>query len=211
MKFITCLSFLLTFTAQAALLEPSTSDKTLEGVKLAEKADVLVGKKKQGLTMVGAGLRYKKVVFVKAKVYVGQLFVSNPAKFERTEAGALDSLSHSNTIAMQMTFLRDVDAKTVQEAFSGALKENEVKETGAVAKFLDAVKAGGGAKDGKALVVMGVRSPAGETVTYEDADGKVVTINGGAGFIRDVFSLWLGKPADSGVENLKKEILGLKD
>ncbi len=46
-----------------------------------------------------------------------------------------------------------------------------------------------------------------ETVIYEDTEGKATTDRGGPGFVRQVFSLWLGKPADGGVESFKKDLL----
>jgi hypothetical protein len=127
----------------------------------------------------------------------------------RTSEGALASLDKSNALAMQLNFLRDVDAKDVQGAFQDALKENGVNvEDAAVKKFLEAVKAGGGAKEGKTLVVAAERKGGKEIVTYEDSAGKAEAIEGGPGFIRQIFSLWLGKATDSGVENLQAGILG---
>src|SRR5690606_8387548 len=126
----------------AAILETQPGDKTLEGVKLAKSA------KFQGKTLelAGAGFRFKKVVFVKVRVYVGELFLDKPADFVRTTEGALASFDKSSALAMRMTFLRDVDAKDVQGAFEDALKANGVSvEDSAVKKFLEAVKAGGGA------------------------------------------------------------------
>lgn len=199
------LALLFPLLASAAILEVAPSEKVLEGVKLAKSA------KFQGKTLeqVGAGLRFKKVVFVKAKVYVGELFLDKPADFVRTTEGALASLDKSTILAMQLNFLRDVDAKDVQGAFQDALKENGVNvEDAAVKKFLEAVKAGGGAKEGKTLVVAAERKGGKEIVTYEDSAGKAEAIEGGPGFIRQIFSLWLGKATDSGVENLQEGILG---
>jgi hypothetical protein len=205
MRTLFILALLFPLISPAAILETQPGDKALEGVKLAKSAK-FSGK---ALEQVGAGLRFKKVVFVKAKVYVGELFLDKPADFVRTSEGALASLDKSNALAMQLNFLRDVDAKDVQGAFQDALKENGVNvEDAAVKKFLEAVKAGGGAKEGKTLVVAAERKGGKEIVTYEDSAGKAEAIEGGPGFIRQIFSLWLGKATDSGVENLQAGILG---
>lgn len=205
MHTLIALSLLFPLISSAATLETQPGDKALEGVKLAKSAK-FSGK---ALEAVGAGFRFKKVVFVKAKVYVGELFLDKPADFVRTTEGALASLDKSSALAMQLTFLRNVEAKDVQGAFQDALKENGVNvEEPAMKKFLEAVKAGGGAMDGKTLVVAAERKGGKEIVTYEDSAGKAEAIEGGAGFIRQIFSLWLGKPTDSGVENLQEGILG---
>lgn len=205
MRTLIALALLCPLLAPAAILETTVGDKALEGVKLAKSAK-FHGK---ALEPVGAGLRFKKVAFIKAKVYVGELFLDKPADFVRTTDGALASLDKSSASAMQLTFLRDVDAEDVQGAFEDALKENGVNvEDAAMKKFLGAVKAAGGAKDGKTLVVAAERKGGKEFVTYEDSAGKAETIEGGPGFIRQVFSLWLGKATDSGVENLQQGLLG---
>ena len=162
---------------------------------------------------MGAGLRYKKVAFIKAKVYVGELFVDAPEKFQKSRNGALGSLSGERAVAIRMTFVRDVDGAKVSNGFKEALEENKVKlDAPAVAGFLEAVKAGGEAKDKTTLIVIGEKLLGGkEAVSYESAAGKVVTVTGGAGLVQDIFSIWLGKIDDSGLENLKNEILGIKD
>lgn len=204
MRKITVLSFsffLLPLVSLAALLDTAEERGVLEGVKLYGKANL----GKTLLQSVGAGLRYKKVVFVKANVYVGELFVSQPSEFK--SGSMLDSLDGMNAVAMQMTFLRNVDGPTLASAFSDAFEENGVDvKAGAARDFLAAVKAGGPAAEGKGLVVAGSRAGEEETVSYENAQGKVVKITGPRGFRRQVLSLWLGKPVDSGVENLQEGI-----
>ena len=52
-------------------------------------------------------------------------------------------------MAIQLHFLRDVDADNVQKSFKEALKANNVSlEDAAVKQFLDSVAKGGEAKDG---------------------------------------------------------------
>ncbi|MGZ3650861.1 MAG: chalcone isomerase family protein [Bdellovibrionota bacterium] len=200
-------------TAQASVLTSEPGSGVVEGVKISPFAKAKVGNHAYSLRLVGAGLRYKKVAFIKAKVYVGEFFVDAPEKIIKSSDGALASLSTQKAMAIRMTFVRDVDGEKVSNGFKEALETNKVKlDTPAVKSFLDAVKAGGEAKDQKTLVVVGEKlDGAKEQISYENAAGKLVVISGDAGFVRDIFSIWLGKIDDSGLENLKNSILGLKD
>ncbi len=110
---------------------------------------------------------------------------------------------------MQLHFLRSVDGDTVQKSFKEALKTNKIDtEDAAVKQFLDSVSKGGEAKEGKSLSVLGAKLKDGtEAILYETTAGNLSEIKGPAGFIEKVFSIWLGKPADSGVAELKKAFL----
>lgn len=160
--------------------------------------------------MEGAGLRFKKVAFIKAKVYVGELFAVDPAKVKKSADEALASIADQKAIALRMTFLRDVDGEKVSGGFKEALEVNKIAlDDVNVKAFLEAVKKGGEAKDKKTLVVVGEKLAGGkEVITYENAAGGVVSIEGGEGWVRKIFSIWFGKIDDSGLESLKKEILG---
>jgi hypothetical protein len=196
--------------AHAALLNLSTGTRELEGVKLTEKATAKVADRAYELKAVGAGLRFKKVVLVKARVYVGELLLDAPEKFQRGADKALDSLAQEKAVAIRMTFLRDVDGATVQKSFREGLEANAAPlSDAAIQGFLEAVKTGGQAKEGKAIVVLGEKLAGGkEAISYENVDGKVTTLIGGPGLVKAVFSIWLGKVDDSGLENLRKGLLG---
>ncbi|WP_347359369.1 chalcone isomerase family protein [Bdellovibrio sp.] len=200
---------LLSVHASAALLTPEGHGEKVEKVALSTAATSQIENEPVKLTSVGAGLRAKKVVFVNVKVYVGQLYVSNLETFKKTDAEALGSLKDQKAVAIQLHFLRDVDADNVQKSFKEALKANNVNlEDAAVKQFLDSVSKGGEAKDGKALTILGAKLKDGsESVFYETTAGNVSEIKGPAGFIEKVFAIWLGKPSDDGVASLKKSIL----
>jgi hypothetical protein len=201
----------LSMAAQASLLKGAGQGKSVEGVTVSTDAKLDVGGRSHSLKLIGAGLRYKKVAFIKAKVYVGELFVEAPEKFQKSADGAASSVDSEKSIAMRMTFLRDVGGDRISGGFKEALETNKVNmDTPSIKSFLDAVKAGGEAKDKTTLIVAGEKLPNGkEAVTFENSAGSATTVVGDAGFIRDVFSMWLGKTDDSGVENLKNQILGL--
>ncbi|KHD87053.1 MAG: hypothetical protein OM95_16465 [Bdellovibrio sp. ArHS] len=200
---------LLSVNASAALLTPASGGDKLEKVTLAPSASVQVEGESVTLTSIGAGLRAKKVVFVNVKVYVGQLYVSSPATFKKSDSEALTSLKEQKAVAIQLHFLRDVDAENVQKSFKEALTANKINtQEASIQQFLDTVAKGGEAKEGKALSIVGSHLKDGsESIIYETTAGNVTEVKGPAGFIEKIFSIWLGKPADDGVAQLKKSIL----
>lgn len=203
------LSFFMTSTSLAALLTPEGDGGQVEKIKLPATASLNADGETLKLTAVGSGLRAKKVVFVNVKVYAGQLLVSDLGTFKKAESEALGSLKDQKAVAIQMHFLRDVDADNVQKSFKEALHANGIKtEEAPVKDFLEAVSKGGEAKEGKALTVVGHKNKDGsETISYETTSGQATTIKGSAGFIEKIFSIWLGKSSDDGVAQLKKSIL----
>lgn len=194
-------------SAQVLKLQPNpAADAKVESVPLAASATTDKGAK---LAFVGAGLRAKKVVFVNVNVYVAEFFAAEPAKLKKSDAEILNSLLQAQPLALQMHFLREVDAGKVQSSFREALEANNVDlKKPEIQAFLNAVKNGGEAKKGKTLTLVGVKNADGsETVTYEDANLKAVPVNGTAGFMKDIFSIWFGTPSDDGVARLKKSLL----
>ncbi len=195
--------------ARADVLTLDSSGKSLNGIALSKGGTAAVDNRQISLTTVGAGLRSKKVGFVPVKVYVAQLLVSNADQLVRTDAGALDSVAAMDGVAFRLDFLRTVDADTVQSSFRDSLTANQVDLSRPEIKaFLDGVSAGGDAISGKNLTLVLSKAAGGqEAVTYQDANGKVTTTTGPAGFIRELSSIWLGSPADSGVADLKAALL----
>jgi hypothetical protein len=199
--------------ALASVLTISPGAQEIEGVKVSESAKLKVAERNYALKVVGAGLRYKKVALFKAKVYVGELMMDAPEKFQKTKEGALGSLAAQKAVAVRMTFLRDVDGEKISSSFKDALKENSISlDSAHVKAFLDAVKTGGEVKEKTTLVVLGEKLPSGkEAVSFENSEGKLSTVVGEPGLIREVFSIWLGKIDDSGLEHLRDGFLGVKD
>ncbi len=213
MRFLILALFLahfLALTAQASLLTFQPGANEIEKVKISNGASGIVENQAIKLTTVGSGLRYKKVAFVKASVYVGELLVEDPSKFVRTLDGALPSIDLQNALAIRMTMLRDVDAKKMMEAFQEGLKMNGISMDREVIKdFLAAVQAGAEAKEGKAALVLIFKNPAGgESLIYEDFNGKITFMNAEKGLARTIFSIWLGKMDDAGLESLRKSLIG---
>lgn len=204
---ILLLSLFLAFSSHAGLLLAEPGGKEIEKVKIAQSAQAKVGDRAYSLQFVGAALRWKKVAFFKADVYVGQFFVSDAAKFNK--AAPMDSLANLKAVAISLSFLRDVEAKKILSAFEDGFTENKISlEDPSIKAFLEAVKAGPEAKKNSTLTVLGEKMDQKEIITFEDAQGKTTSISGPAGFLKNVFSLWLGKMPDSGLEEFQKALLG---
>ncbi|WII72075.1 hypothetical protein QJS83_16560 [Bdellovibrio sp. 22V] len=199
----------LTLHAEASLLKLEKGARSIEGVNISKSAEVTLGSEKSALGTVGGGLRWKKVLFSKVNVYVAQVLVSSPERFIKKDKEALKSLEDSSITAIQMTFLRTVEADKVQTSFRDALSVNKVDLKNTTIKtFLDAVKNGGDAASGGSLTVLVQKhSDGSETLIYEDTAGKQTKIKGDRGLAHDIFAIWLGTPADDGVAALKNDLL----
>jgi hypothetical protein len=111
--------------------------------------------------------------------------------------------------AIHLTFLRGVDAATVQVSFRDALDANDIDlNNKGIAAFLAAVKEGADAKDGKSMNISLQKDSKGVvTVVYENTSGVEKTITGDETLFKGILSIWLGEPADSGLETLRAVIL----
>lgn len=187
-----------------------TSDKKIENVSILPNAHLTTTAGQFSLNSVGSGLRTKKVLMAKVKVYVAQLLVTNANRFSTAPEMALASLDDSDTVVMNLTFLRRVEAEKVRTSFLEALNINKVSLTSsAIADFLKAVETSGDALEGKTFVVAIHKNSDGtEILTFEDSLGKVTTIKGEKGLTNSIFSMWLGIPADDGLATLKEQLLG---
>lgn len=195
--------------AQAGILQLEKGTRSVEGINISKSAQVTLNGKTDTLGTVGAGLRWKKVLLAKVKVYVAQVMVSSPDRFVKKDHDALKSLDDSETVAIQLTFLRTVDAATVQSSFHEALSVNNVDMNNeAIKNFLTAVSQGGDATSGNNLtVVIQKHSDGSESLVYEDSTGKQSKVDGAKGLTQKIMSMWLGTPADAGVASLKSDIL----
>lgn len=178
-------AFLVTQSVFAGVLTLNGDSQRIDNVAIASDGSATVEGRTSALTLAGAGLRAKKVVFI--NVYVAQLLMNDPSRFVRT-----------------------VGSGDVQNAFRDSLLANQVDpDSESVKAFLDAVSAGGDAVNGKTLVIVGEKLADGtEVITFENNQGQAIPIHGASGFVKQIFSIWLGKTIDSGLGSLKKTILG---
>lgn len=204
----TALVLIAATAASAGVLTLTPGSKDIEGVKIATGGTATVDGQTLTLTTVGAGLRTKKVLIAKVKVYVATLMATDASAFSRKDGRALDSIGSQAGAAIQLTFLRGVDAATVQSSFKDALDANNVSlNRSEVNALMNAVASSGDAQNGRTLTFVTTSGAGGDTVTYEGTRGSATTVRGPKGFARDVMSIWLGNPSDSGVAALKEQLL----
>ncbi len=198
-----------TFNTNASILSKENGSQSIEGVKVSKTANLEVQNQKIGMDLVGAGLRGKKVLFTQVKVYVAELFSSDASQFIRTKKEALTSFDKSRTTAIRLTFLRSVDAETVQTSFRDALDANAIDtESKQMSTFLNAVNNGGEAVNGQSMIIATQKNAdKTETVYYEDTQGHLNTVQGPQGFAKEIMAIWLGEAADPGISELQNQIL----
>lgn len=210
MKSLIAVIFLFSSLSQAASsLTLSGFDQNINDVKIAKTATLTDGSFSQSMSLLGAGLRAKKIAFISIKVYVGQFFVQDPASFKKTESDALNSISAQKAVAMHLTFLREVDSKRFVDSFKDSFKINNVDtHDAAIQKFLDIVAQAGDVKDGASFSVTGYKKDdKTEVIVVQSPTGDTQSILGTEGLRQKVFSLWFGKTDDSGVKEFKKSVL----
>lgn len=173
----------------AAAVALPASARELSGVTMP---DTLPAGEKT-LNLNGMGLR-KKAIF---KVYVGGLYLEAPSK----DAAAILAADAPRVIRMQ--YLRNVDKKSITEAFSEGFQNNApelaAKQKASIDKMIAAVP---DLKDGETMSFTYVPGK-GTTLSH---GGKDLFSAEGKEFADAVFSLWLGPKPPS--EDLKKGLLG---
>lgn len=198
----------LTFApnAFAGILTLEDSASKVNGVTISKGGKMVVEGRTANLITVGAGTRSKLGGMI--KVYVGELLVNDKNKYACKEEKSLDSLKDLSAIAVKMTMQFSITEADLEKAFSDGFEANDIVETPAIKAFVAAVKAGGKPVSGSKLAFTGEKLADGsEVVTYENAAGKATSIKGGAGFVRAVFSLWIGTTDDSGLKGLRNNFV----
>ncbi len=202
---------LSTVAAQAGILTATGAVKTtIENVSVNAGATAATHGQSINLTTLGAGLRIKKVLFVKAKVYVGQLLTDNAAAVNLKSPDLLTQLNNNNTSAFTMTFVRAVTTDQLGPAFRDGFNANNVDMSAApISAFLAAVTAGGDVAINDVYTFLLTKNADGsETLTFENQKGVATVIEGGAdkNLTAEILSLWMGQGADQGVTDLKTAI-----
>ena len=206
------LIMLVTVSAQASLLSYTAGDKNNSGIVLNKSAAINdAAGKPTALTMdlLGAGLRSKSVLGFGVKVYVAQLFSDNKAGFSR-DAGALQSLVQNSTrVALKIDMLRTVSAADLSNSFKEALTVNKIAIDTEMTNILALFSKSADAASGKSLTVLMVKDAKNvkTNMYYEDAAGKTQSLVGSPEVMTKIMSIWLGAPADSGLEALKASLL----
>jgi hypothetical protein len=144
------------------------------------------------LFLTGAGVRKKKVALFNVNVYVAAHYSDVAGK---AEAGKVH--------ALELTFLRDLSAEQVRGAFQESLKANGADpNTGALKTVL--AKIDMPMPKGTSLTLLGI---GGDKLQIETPTGTTLSGEGPA-LVTDFWKIWFGKPADSGLADLKPQLTG---
>jgi len=192
------------------LLSLATSLTATEPVKPATPAGTVTAPAPATtLSLVGEGIRQKKVFIISVNVYKAQFLVSDKAMFVSSLAtmSPLDALAKMETAELRMSFMRDVSPAQIKESFGDALDANKVnRQSPNMAAFLKKVEESPAFDKGKSVTINANLKTG--NLRYIDTAGKATNMKVSAQDIRDLFSIWLGNPADGGLETLKKALLG---
>ncbi len=170
-------------------LSVNLSAATLDGITFADKANI------EGKELVLNGIGIRKATFLKIKVYYGALYLAAKNK----EAASI--LASPSPKQIVMHFVREVDAKKLQDAFLEGME--------AANKNPEALKA---SMDKFNANVPDVVKNDIMTITFL-SDGVVMNVKGktlekisGAEFSKALLNIWFTNARD---ENLRNGLLGL--
>jgi hypothetical protein len=165
----------------------------LEGVKMPD--EVTIGE--NTLTLNGMGLRIKKVVFVKVKVYVAGLYLTTPSK----DPAAILAADEPRRIVMHFLY-KNVAKKKLVAAWEEGFEDN--------AKNVDALRGSlarfnsywGDMKTGDEAVMTYIPG----TGTKVEIKGKEMGVIKGKEFADALLAVWLGPEPPN--KEIKKGMLG---
>lgn len=218
-NYVLLLALVISFSAQSANDHYSVkfgepSEQKIGDFALASKAIVSLGTPID-LGRVAAGIRNK--TFLKIKVYVLQVFSTNAAIQKSNGDSAIESLLQKNqTVALSLTFIRNVEAKQIVDAYKESLAANNIKSDEEPFKnFLEEVQKKAESKKGVTLWFVlksdaGVKGAAGkEHITFftEGKESVAFEAATGSNFLKNFLSIWFGKTTDGGLESLKEQLL----
>ena len=185
----------------------SDSKIEIKNVKLAESAKT--DEAGTALPRVTQGLRQKKVVFAWFSVYIAQIFTANTKTDFSSIEKLKESLNANKPVIVSMTFLRDVEIEKIIEGFNDVFKENKMDVAKApYSDFLAAIKKTGEVKDRQTFFFTFNQVAGKESFAVETRGKEVFSLKDqAAGTITPFLNMWLGKPTDSGLEQLQEYLL----
>lgn len=184
--------------------------EVFEETPLMQSRDLLGDETPTSLKSVSHGLR-KKAIFglVPVRVYVAQLFAAHPEKLIKTESGILSSLKAAGPIQLRLVFLRDIPGQKIADSFKEGLEANKIntkKLSAELNKVMTLVTEISEFKKTDAFSITGVWKNNESFLLLEDSK-SIKVVPGSGEFLEQIFSMWLGKPADAKLADLKKDLL----
>ena len=203
--------FLVSQSVFASLLTLVPGTSNIKGVNIATSATGTVEGRALNLAHTSAGLRiYVTGGVIKTPIYVAQLLVSDYQKYcTSVTTDALASVTAVPAKALISSFVYPVPQTKLVANFQESFSKNNVDMTvPAVKEFLDQVAAGGDVVTGQSFTIIGETLTDGtDVITYETPSGVLgKSIHAPAGFVKSVFSIWFGVPADKQLGDLKNDL-----
>jgi len=194
--------------ADAVQVGPA-SNQSVNGITLDQSLTIQSGALSENMALIAAGLRSKKVAgMFNVKVYVAEVLGTQASSFVKSASGATASLVAMNGWAIRLTFVRTVDAGTVQSSFQEALTANGYDLTDKdLTAFLKLVSDGEDANSGTTMTISVLKGTAGQVVVYQDSSGAIKSFTASTDISTKIANIWFGTPADSGLANLQSDLL----
>ncbi len=190
-----------------ALVKMGAPEKTeIKGIALSSTAQV--DEQSPALKRVTQGLRQKKVVMAWFSVYVAQFF-SNSAVDVKSVSSLKESLLKGLPVIVTMTFARDVDNEKIVDGFKEVFQENGTDiESAPFKDYIEAVQKSGDVKDRQVYTFVFSQDKGKESFRFQTNGKEFYAIQGQApGTLSKFMNMWLGKPVDSGLEQLQEQVL----
>lgn len=201
LTFKTLLASLL-LTAFSYGFETTRSQSKWKDLTLTEKIKVPAFNSSE-MTAVAHALRTKKVAFLNFDVYLAELLMSPSVKWDKKPS----TWEAAELAGVMMTFLRDVPAKNISEAFEAALKENGTKvDQPLIQDFLKKITTIGDIKKGEVLLVARQKTTTQDQLVVQIAGRFSESFSATDAWTSTILKIWSGKPADSGIQAMQKAL-----
>ena len=184
---------------------PPTPAVVFEGVQLAPIAKIGAA----DLRAVSHGIRRKKVFgLVSVDVYVAEFYAQYPDKLQKSDDQVLNSLPTAGPVQIKLTLMRDLSGSDISKSFKEALKENDVDLSKPVMGLSDLMTEVESVKSFKKGEVFSLSGDWKENhIVVQRPDQTTKTILADSDGLKKMFSIWLGKPVDDKMQDLKKNLL----
>lgn len=204
--FVVLLTF-FHYSAFASSFEPTYSSKSINGIKIEDRLIVSTSSGKLKFKVILSGTRRKQFALIWPKVYVAQIAVLETSEFSaKNPQDTLAFLKLQNAAALSLSFLRDLSSEKIKNGFIDGLKENSEDISAAGLKeLLEAIESFGGFKDNTILRVGFSTQNNQEDVILEYGD-KNKNLHLPIGTMKKLWSIWFGKPADSGLKEFQENV-----
>lgn len=201
-----------TETAAAAAVAPtdSTAPVIFEGVTLSPTSQLATATPAV-LKEVSHGIRRKKVFAIATvDIYVAEFYAFNPDKVQKSDDEVLNSLPTAGPVQIKLTLKRDLSGSDITKSFKEALKENDVDLSQTVEGLsdlmteIDTLKS---VKKGEVFALTADWRDNQYNIHVIKPDHTMKTIAANDMALKKLFSIWLGKPVDDKMYDLKKNLL----